>query len=81
LDDYPRANPPSDNEMHIDLLCWMAMTARVLRDLSPVVNKDSTKYQQKYDNLLKELHSLLTVVDHLFIVNRYLLESRSRCLQ
>ena len=57
LDDYPRANPPSDNELHVDLLCWMTMMAKVLKDVSSVANKDATKYQTKYENLLKELNS------------------------
>jgi len=36
LDDYPRGLIPSDADEHVDLLAWMAMSARVLAELAAV---------------------------------------------
>ena len=41
LDDSPRASHPSDSERHIDLLCWMSLAAKVLRQIADLVG-DST---------------------------------------
>jgi mannosyl-oligosaccharide glucosidase len=34
LDDYPRAPTPSDAELHLDLQCWMTMSASLLADVA-----------------------------------------------
>ncbi|CAG9462585.1 unnamed protein product [Pedinophyceae sp. YPF-701] len=34
LDDYPRASHPGPEERHLDLLCWMAVGAKVLSEMA-----------------------------------------------
>ena len=60
LDDYPRATHPNDDEIHLDLRCWMALASRLMSKISKVLEIDD-KYEEYYqilsDNyLLEELH-------------------------
>jgi mannosyl-oligosaccharide glucosidase len=71
LDDYPRASPPSDKELHLDLLCWMAMSARVLRDVGRALNLDSSLYATKYDTFQREIEGKECVHSAMTIVERY----------
>ncbi|KRX98514.1 putative mannosyl-oligosaccharide glucosidase [Trichinella pseudospiralis] len=38
LDDYPRASHPSDEEYHVDLFSWMALSADVMYELAKLFN-------------------------------------------
>lgn len=40
LDDYPRAQPPHPEEMHVDALCWVGSMAVALRKLSAFLGKE-----------------------------------------
>lgn len=61
LDDYPRASHPNVDERHVDLRCWIATAAKVLAEISEVLNRPSCKYLDTFnylsDNeLLNKLH-------------------------
>uniref|UniRef100_A0A914WQK2 mannosyl-oligosaccharide glucosidase n=1 Tax=Plectus sambesii TaxID=2011161 RepID=A0A914WQK2_9BILA len=34
LDDYPRASHPTDDEYHLDLVCWMSVSSKVMAELA-----------------------------------------------
>lgn len=55
LDDYPRAEVPSNAERHVDLHCWMAWAAGAIAQLSNLVGKDSTQYWEEHETLKKAL--------------------------
>ena len=40
LDDYPRATHPTDQERHLDLRCWMAMSSSVLTLLAEIAGDE-----------------------------------------
>ena len=40
LDDYPRAEPPSPSELHVDALAWVAASARALLELAEFLKLD-----------------------------------------
>uniref|UniRef100_A0A7I4YKR3 Mannosyl-oligosaccharide glucosidase n=1 Tax=Haemonchus contortus TaxID=6289 RepID=A0A7I4YKR3_HAECO len=48
LDDYPRASHPSEEEYHLDLRCWMALSSRVMVRLAHLFEEE--KYKNKYDD-------------------------------
>uniref|UniRef100_A0A8R1TW19 Mannosyl-oligosaccharide glucosidase n=1 Tax=Onchocerca volvulus TaxID=6282 RepID=A0A8R1TW19_ONCVO len=63
FDDYPRATHPTDDEYHVDLRCWMALSARVLSKLAKLVgdSQNEARYLANYDylmdlNLFDKLH-------------------------
>lgn len=57
LDDYPRVPKPSTNELHLDLLCWMIKTCKILSELSEFIgeNEKSLSYKKIYQDLLSQL--------------------------
>ncbi|EFO24790.2 mannosyl oligosaccharide glucosidase [Loa loa] len=54
LDDYPRATHPTDDEYHVDLCCWMALSARVLSKLAKLAgdSQNEEKYLADYNFLM-----------------------------
>ncbi|KAK6635847.1 hypothetical protein RUM44_001101 [Polyplax serrata] len=61
LDDYPRASHPTSAERHIDLRCWIAVSAAALSDISYVLNKNGKKYENTFlyltdPKILNKLH-------------------------
>eukprot|EP01112_Ceratiomyxa_fruticulosa_P004412 TRINITY_DN1496_c0_g2_i1.p1 TRINITY_DN1496_c0_g2~~TRINITY_DN1496_c0_g2_i1.p1 ORF type:complete len:812 (-),score=157.66 TRINITY_DN1496_c0_g2_i1:58-2493(-) len=55
LDDYPRGLPPSDSELHVDLLSWMATYSELMGAIATHLNKDATPYQALFNKLQKSL--------------------------
>lgn len=60
FDDYPRATHPSDDEIHLDLRCWMALASRLMSKISHVLHLNDefeNSYKILSDNaLLEKLH-------------------------
>ncbi|KAJ6221677.1 hypothetical protein RDWZM_000222 [Blomia tropicalis] len=61
FDDYPRATHPSDDEIHLDLRCWMALASRVMNKIVTKLRIKDDSYKEFYaklsDNqLLEQLH-------------------------
>nr|CDQ00641.1 Bm3361, isoform b [Brugia malayi] len=57
LDDYPRATHPTDDEYHVDLSCWMALSARVLSKLAKLAGDSQNEEQYLADyNYLMDLN-------------------------
>ncbi|MFH4974886.1 hypothetical protein AB6A40_001595 [Gnathostoma spinigerum] len=59
LDDYPRASHPSTNEYHVDLLSWMAISARSLTKLAELVGDTESR-----EEFLKD-SALFANIDHI----------------
>jgi mannosyl-oligosaccharide glucosidase len=43
LDDYPRSQPPSLEELHVDAASWVGLMATVLRDMSKALDRNEYK--------------------------------------
>ena len=39
LDDYPRPQPPHPGELHLDLISWMGMMSRSIKDVAEVIGE------------------------------------------
>ena len=39
LDDYPRPQPPHPGELHVDLISWMGMMSRSIKDVADVIGE------------------------------------------
>lgn len=60
LDDFPRASHPNEDEIHLDLRCWMALAARVMTKICQALSINGDLYSSFYD-LLRDN----TLLDHL----------------
>ena len=60
LDDYPRAFPPDDGELHLDLLCWMGYQATYLSDLARKLSleEDTELFETHIKNIKATLENL-----------------------
>ncbi|KXJ92609.1 glycoside hydrolase [Microdochium bolleyi] len=61
LDDYPRAQTPHPGELHVDLMSWVGLMAKVLIKIAGVVgaNEDVYEYSKALNGIqhnLKDLH-------------------------
>jgi hypothetical protein len=55
LDDYPRARDPSTNELHLDLLCWMANSAKILISIANSLGEDSTTFEELFNSYVSNI--------------------------
>jgi hypothetical protein len=46
LDDYPRSMLPSNEDRHIDLMCWMARVSKIMARAQNLYVSDSTSYSR-----------------------------------
>lgn len=44
LDDYPRASEPNDNEIHVDLLCWMIKFSDQMNRFGSLLNSSNAEF-------------------------------------
>ncbi|OTB07737.1 glycoside hydrolase family 63 protein [Hypoxylon sp. CI-4A] len=60
LDDYPRPQPPHPGELHVDLISWMGMSARVLAKIADFVGlpEDVEEYNKALDGISHNLVDL-----------------------
>lgn len=56
LDDYPRARVRSDQEYHVDLLCWMTFSSRMLSDLGKAIGRTEVPL---FTKIFKDLNDTL----------------------
>ena len=53
LDDYPRPQPPHPGELHVDLISWMGMMTKSLKNIASLL---------KYDDHVEELTTIETAI-------------------
>lgn len=62
MDDYPRPDPPSQGELHLDLLSWMAFFSRTMAELAETLGgayeDDAESYRMVLRGCLDNLHDL-----------------------
>ncbi|KAI2470291.1 glycoside hydrolase family 63 protein [Annulohypoxylon bovei var. microspora] len=60
LDDYPRPQPPHPGELHVDLMSWMGLSAKVLAKIADFVGlpEDVQEYNKALDGISHNLVDL-----------------------
>ncbi|ANB14481.1 Cwh41p [Sugiyamaella lignohabitans] len=60
LDDYPRAAMPHPGELHVDLLSWIGMMTRSIKEIARVLGKDDDveMYSEIEEAIVKNLYDL-----------------------
>lgn len=60
LDDYPRAAVPSPAELHVDLLSWVGMMARAMKDFATILGEedDAAEYAKSENAVIRNLEDL-----------------------
>ncbi|PRP80049.1 hypothetical protein PROFUN_10732 [Planoprotostelium fungivorum] len=57
LDDYPRADV-SDDELHLDLITWMAIANKLMWSISETNNRPYDTYKKRYDTYVQTIEEL-----------------------
>ncbi|KAI9287289.1 glycoside hydrolase [Umbelopsis sp. AD052] len=55
FDDYPRAEPPSTSELHIDLISWMGFSTRLMKSIAGHLGEEYAADVQEYDSVLQDI--------------------------
>ncbi|KAL5038334.1 hypothetical protein BDV3_006485 [Batrachochytrium dendrobatidis] len=60
LDDYPRSTEPHAGELHVDLLCWMALYSKTLGAISQELgmDEDAALFDKQHKDMLLSLEEL-----------------------
>lgn len=60
MDDYPRAQPPDESELHVDALAWVGIMTRSMRQIAHILDleKDEALYQEIESNIVENLDAL-----------------------
>jgi mannosyl-oligosaccharide glucosidase len=60
LDDYPRPSPPHPGELHVDLMSWMGMMTKSLRQIATFIGEDddAAMYTTNENAILRNLDDL-----------------------
>ena len=60
LDDYPRAQTPHSEELHIDALCWVGLMAMTLRNISAFVGDraDEETFSKHHSDVLESVDGI-----------------------
>ena len=59
LDDYPRGDVPSNFELHVDLLSWMAFSARALSNIKKtleIIDDNDPNFDELYNVAIKNMN-------------------------
>ena len=61
LDDYPRPQPPHPGELHVDLISWMGMMTRSIKNIASVIGEvedadEFAKYETAIFRNIDDLH-------------------------
>lgn len=60
LDDYPRAYTPHTGELHVDLISWIGMMTRSMKQLAEFLGEDSdaAEYAKNEDAIIHNINDL-----------------------
>lgn len=60
IDDYPRAEPPHPGELHVDLISWMAFSARLIKNIAIALGEtdDAREYGRHEEAILHNIEDL-----------------------
>ncbi len=58
LDDFPRAMHPSDEERHLDALCWMILSCQIMSRIQHLLPSNAPDYSMLGQDLLKEMKAV-----------------------
>lgn len=60
MDDYPRAPTPHSGELHVDLLSWIGMMTRSMKEIATVLNEDEDveMYSQIENDIIQNIDDL-----------------------